>query len=75
MVRIALEYPYNEEQKATFTSFAMKLEFFIDKLNNKYSDFLDQFKAQRDDYEKAKNYQPKMVVDDEEDEDDSDEDM
>ena len=53
----------------------MKLEFFIEKLNAKYSDFLEQFKMQRDEYEKAKNYQPKMVVDDEEEDEDSDEDM
>lgn len=65
-MRISRVYPFTPEQEAVLTAPEQKLRFLCEKIDDKFHNFIELFLAQREEIERSKLYQPRVVVDDEE---------
>ena len=45
LTRVTEAYPFTEDELSDITSFEMKMKYFIDKLEDKYKGFKDQFSS------------------------------
>jgi predicted house-cleaning noncanonical NTP pyrophosphatase (MazG superfamily) len=70
IIRIAHAFPFNEEELADMVTFEMKVAYFIQKLDAKYGKLKDQFTTKMNSRTMDMQYQPRVVVD--EDESDND---
>lgn len=68
LVRVAYIYPY-ESDKGQVVAMDQKLQVIIAKLNEKYGGIVTPFIEQMAKKEQEMNYQPRLVVDDEADDD------
>ena len=66
LVRIADAYPFTDEELAEMVNFEMKMIFFMQRLEDKYNNLKHDFRKDMLD----EQYQPRVVVDEELDEDD-----
>jgi len=69
LVRVAYIYPFPDTEKNQYVSMDQKLKFIIGKLNEKYGGIVTPFIEQMAKREQELNYQPRIVVDDEADDD------
>ena len=69
LVRVAYIYPYPDSDKGQVVAMDQKLQLIISKLNEKYGGIVTPFIEQMAKKEQEMNYQPKLVVDDEIDDD------
>lgn len=69
LVRVASMYPFTEQEKAHHQSMDQKLQFLIDRLNEKYGGYESTYLDIVAKKQQEKNYQPRVVVDDEVDDD------
>ncbi len=69
LIRIAQAYPFTEEQLADMVSFELKMMFFIQKLEDKYKGLKSTFISNMDKRTMSEQYQPRVVVDEDEDDD------
>ena len=67
LLRVAQTRPWSKEEEAELTSFDLKLDMICGELENKYFGFIEDFEKKRVAYEKERKYQPRIVVDDDED--------
>jgi hypothetical protein len=67
LVRVAYIYPFPDTEKNQYVSMDQKLQFIIGKLNEKYGGIVTPFIEQMAKREQELNYQPRIVVDDEAD--------
>ena len=68
IIRIAHAFPFNEEELADMVSFEMKVQYFVEKLETKFGKQLkDVFSNKLQ--SKSDLYQPRVVVDEEEESD------
>ena len=72
IVRIANVFPFTEEELADMVTFEMKVMYFVQKLEGKYSKLKDQFTTKMNSRTMEMQYQPRVVVDED---DESDYDM
>lgn len=70
LVRVADMYPFSHEEKPNYQNIEQKLTFIMEKLEEKYEDLVEGFMDQMNKKHKEMNYQPRMVVDDEGEDDD-----
>ena len=75
LVRVSRVYPFTAEQEAVLMSPDLKLRFLCEKMDDKYHGLIDLYRAQRNEIESSKMYQPRVVVDDEEDMSEEDDEM
>lgn len=68
IVRISRVYPFTAEQEAVLIEPERKLRFLCEKIDDKYHNVIEPFRVMREEIERQKLYQPRVVVDDEEDE-------
>merc|ERR1712166_276136 len=66
IVRISRVYPYAVEDEAILTAPELKIKFLIEKIDNEYKPIVEMFRQNREEIERQKLYQPRVVVDDEE---------
>ena len=64
LVRVAFIYQFNEQEKQGSQSVESKLQFFIQKLSERYSGLVSEFVDALGRKEMEMNYQPKVVIDD-----------
>jgi len=70
LVRVALVYPFSEEQQAEMVSFELKMQFFIKEMDEKYKKQKDEFHTKMNDPSgEDLKYQPRIVVDEDDDDD------
>lgn len=69
LVRVAYIYPFPDSDKGQVVPMDQKLQVIIGKLNEKYGGIVTPFIEQMAKKEQEMNYQPKLVVDDEADDD------
>jgi hypothetical protein len=69
LVRVAFIYPYTEQERAQMPAMDQKLNFIIDRLNEKYGGWVSTFIEIVAKRIEDGGYQPRQVVDDEEIED------
>ena len=70
IVRVTLAYPFTEEELADMVSFEMKVMFFVQRMEGKYKSLADAWAKKMmhpegDDL----NYRPRVVLDEDDDED------
>lgn len=75
LVRISRVYKFSAEQEATLTTGEAKLCELLDKMDTKYGDLVDQFYGARREIEATKFYQPRLVVDESQEQSDQSDDM
>ena len=69
LVRVAYIYPFPDSEKGQYGAMDQKLQFIIGKLNEKYGGIVTPFIEQMAKRDQEMNYQPRLVVDDELDDD------
>ena len=72
LTRTASLYQFFEIDKAQYSTMDQKLEYLIGKLNDKYSGLVGPFIEIMAKREQDMRYQPRLVLDDEADDDDYD---
>ncbi len=73
LVRVAYIYPFTDQEKIHISSMDQKLSYLVDKLNEKYGGYESTYLEYVAKKQQEMNYQPRIVVDDEVDEDFDDE--
>ena len=63
LIRIAHAFPFNEEELADMVTFEMKVLYFVQKLEVKYSKLKDIFSNKMNDRSIGMGYTPRVVVD------------
>jgi hypothetical protein len=66
VIRVAFIYPFNEQERAQIVSMDQKLNYLIDKLNEKYGGWVSTFIEIVAKRIEDGGYQPRTVVDDDE---------
>lgn len=66
LLRVAQSRPWSKEEEAELASFDLKLDMICGELENKYFGCIEDFEKKRVAYEKDRKYQPRIVVDDDE---------
>ena len=74
-VRVSRAYKFTAEQEATLTTGEAKLCELLDKVDTKYGDLINQFYAERREIEATKFYQPRLVVDEAQEQSDASDDI
>jgi len=70
LVKIAEVYPFSEEQLAELVNFELKMQFFLQAMDEKYKKIKDDFHTRMNDPSgEDLKYQPRIVVDEDDDED------
>ena len=67
LLRVAQSRPWTKEEENELSSFDLKLDMICGELENKYFGCIEDFEKKRVTYEKERKYQPRIVVDDDED--------
>lgn len=67
LVKIAYAYPFTDEELANLVTFELRMMFFIQKLEDKFKNLKENFKAQLDTRAIEFHYQPRVVVDEDDD--------
>ena len=75
ILRVAQSRPWSEEENKELTSFDLKLDMICGALEEKYFYCIDENEKKRQAFEKERKYQPRIVVDDDEDPISDDEDL
>ena len=75
ILRVAQNRPWNDEESKELTSFDLKLDMICGALEEKYFYCIDENEKKRQAFEKERKYQPRIVVDDDEDPVSDDEDL
>jgi hypothetical protein len=66
LIRISYIYPFTEQERSSIVSMDQKLNFIIDRLNEKYGGYVSTYIETVANRIEVGGYQPKQVVDDEE---------
>ena len=74
LMRIAANYKSNAEWEAIHTSVTQRLFWLIGELEKKFAGLIGPFAQEREQLEKQKVYQPRAVVDDDQNDESEDED-
>jgi len=69
IVKVADVYPFSEEELANMVTFEMKMMFFVQKLEDKFKNLKENFRASLDTRAMEFHFQPRVVVDEEDDDD------
>jgi hypothetical protein len=70
LVRVASVYPFSEEQLAELVNFELKMQFFLQAMDEKYKKQKDEFHTKMNDPSgEDLKYQPRIVVDEDDDDD------
>lgn len=70
ITRVAKDYPFTEEQLAELPQFELKMQFFLSAMDEKYKKIKDDFHTRMNDPSgEDLKYQPRIVVDEDDDED------
>ena len=74
LMRIAAKYKSNAEWEAIHTSVTQRLFWLIGEFEKKFASLIGPFVQEREQLEKQKVYQPRAVVDDDQNDESEDED-
>ena len=69
LVRIAQSYPFTDEELTDIVSFEDRMNFFINKLNEKFAQLQGPFQAKMSSRSIDMQYVPRVIVDGDEDDD------
>ena len=75
ILRVARARPWSKEDEQELSSFDLKLDSICGELENKYFNCIEDFEKKRVAYEKERKYQPRIVVDDDEEAGSDEEDL
>ena len=75
ILRVARARPWSKEDEQELSSFDLKLDSICGELENKYFACIEDFEKKRVAYEKERKYQPRIVVDDDEEAGSDEEDL
>ena len=68
-------HSWSKEEEQELSSFDLKLDSICGELENKYFSAIEEFEKKRVAYEKDRKYQPRIVVDDDEEAGSDEEDL